>query len=185
MADSSPKTDRERKIDWLIDRAEIEDVLASYARGIDRCDPQVLKAVYHPHGYDEHGIFSGPGYGFADFIIPAMLANYITMQHHFSTTSIDIRGIKASVESYFLCIMLANDRSLEFYGGRCLDQFEKIDGRWAIGHRQVVMDWTEVRRDIELPPIDSMFLKGEWGDKDASYRLLPHLRLGAFLNQRH
>ena len=24
--------------------------------------------------------------------------------------------------------MLANDRSLEFYGGRCLDHFEKIDG---------------------------------------------------------
>ena len=113
MADGTPKSERERKLDWLIDRAEIEDVLASYSRGIDRCDPQVLKSVYHPHGYDEHGIFSGPGYGFADFIIPQMLANYVTMQHHFSTTSIDIRGDEASVESYFLCIMLANDRSLE------------------------------------------------------------------------
>lgn len=185
MTDDQADSERTRKLDWLIDRAEIEDVVASYARGIDRCDPAVLREVYHAGARDEHGIFSGTADEFVAFIIPNTVANYRTMQHHFSTVSIDMMGDQASVESYFLCVMLANDGSLEFYGGRCVDRFAKIDRRWAIAHRQVVMDWSERRGSVDLPAIDPMFAKGGYGADDPSYQLLPQLRLGGFFRRRH
>jgi hypothetical protein len=32
----------------LMDKQEIHDVLMRYCRGIDRCDEELLRSVYHP-----------------------------------------------------------------------------------------------------------------------------------------
>jgi hypothetical protein len=163
----------------LNDRMAIQDLLNTYARGIDRGDIEVLKTVYHPDGQDEHGIFSGRGHDFAGFVTPYIKANYRMMQHHHTTTSINIRGHEADVELYFFCVQQKPDNDLEFSAGRCADKFEKRAGRWGIAHRQVIMDWTWVVPNATPTSIDDKFEKGQYAERDASHRLLPALRESA------
>jgi len=59
----------EQKIQSILDRQEIEQVLAMYCRAIDRMDLELLKSVYHPDGTDDHGSFSGNAHEFAKQII--------------------------------------------------------------------------------------------------------------------
>ncbi|HEY5679016.1 MAG TPA: nuclear transport factor 2 family protein [Pseudomonadales bacterium] len=54
----------------LKDRQAIYDCLMRYCRGIDRLDVGILKTAYHPDGTDDHGIFSGNAWEFAEFIGP-------------------------------------------------------------------------------------------------------------------
>jgi hypothetical protein len=168
------------KVQWLMDRAEIEDVLARYSRGIDRADLEVLKSVYHEGATDEHGIFSGTGAAFAEWVVGLIQENYVSVHHDFTTTSMDIQGAEAEVETYFHCVNKTRDNGLVFCGGRCADRFEKRRGRWGIVHRQVIMDWTQQVDDVTLPEMDRQFLAGKYADQDATYQLLRRLRQGGF-----
>ncbi len=49
----------------LLDRQAIEEVLARYCRGVDRCDVDTLASCSHSDGTDDHGTFVGNGQGFA------------------------------------------------------------------------------------------------------------------------
>ena len=60
----------EQQVQLLMDKWEIEKVLARYCRAIDRTDMELLKSVYHPDGIDNHGVFTGNAMEFAEFIIP-------------------------------------------------------------------------------------------------------------------
>ena len=160
----------------LADRMAIQDLLNAYCRGSDRADLAVMKALYHPGCIDEHGIFTGSGEAFAEMLVPWLRANYRMMQHHHSTTSFDISGDAAGVETYFLCVMETAQGDLEFSSGRAADTLEKRDGRWGFVHRKIIMDWT-----IEAPkptPIKSagQFPTSGYGADDPSYQALPTLR---------
>ena len=46
----------------LIDRQEIRDCMARYARGVDRNDWEAVRDTYHPDAYDDHGDYKGDIY---------------------------------------------------------------------------------------------------------------------------
>jgi hypothetical protein len=56
------------KVEKLIARQEIADVIYRYARGIDRLDFDLVRACYHPDAFDDHGSFAG---SVEDFIAAA------------------------------------------------------------------------------------------------------------------
>lgn len=177
-------TGLERKVQWLMDRMEITDLLNAYARGIDHSDPAIMRQVYHPDSFDEHGIFSGPGDDFIKFTTDANGKRFQIMQHHHTTTSMDIQETDAQVETYFLCVGRTHDGELHFSSGRSADRFERRDGRWGLVHRQVIMDWTMALPDARLGPNDSKFAKGAIGQDDISRVLLPRLVTGGFPPER-
>jgi hypothetical protein len=45
--------------DRTIDRRQIKDALYRWARGVDRKDWEMVRSVFHPDGYDDHGLFKG------------------------------------------------------------------------------------------------------------------------------
>ena len=57
------------KIQELIDRKEIYEVLVRYCQGVDRGDVELLKSVYHEDAQDDHGMFKGKGVDFAEWIV--------------------------------------------------------------------------------------------------------------------
>ncbi len=158
------------------DRLAIQDLLNTYARGIDRADLDVLKGVFHEGSLDEHGMFRGSGDEFADFITPYIRGNYRMMQHHHTTTSIAIDGDEGEAETYFLCIQAKPNDDLEFSAGRVADRFERRAGRWGLVYRQVIMDWTWLVEGPVATSIDDQFVKGLYAGEDASYRVVPRLR---------
>ncbi len=47
------------RLQALLDKQEIEEVVLRYCRGIDRRDFDLVRACYHPDARDHHGSFDG------------------------------------------------------------------------------------------------------------------------------
>jgi hypothetical protein len=142
----SPR-DLEDRLRVLEDQQAIRDVLSRYARGVDRCDLDLLKSAYHRDGYDDHGFFKGNAWEFADFLLATRAADLDFSSHAISNVSIELRGDEADVESYHLAFQRrAGQDEIQLFAGRYLDLFQRRDGAWAIFRRTVVYDWSLMTR---------------------------------------
>ena len=47
------------KLQRLIDKDEIRDLISRYARGVDRADWDLVRDTYHPDATDDHGDYKG------------------------------------------------------------------------------------------------------------------------------
>jgi len=134
------------KLQALWDHQQINKALATYCRGIDRCDKELLKSAYWPDAYEDHGIFKGNAWEFAEFIIP-LLKGMRGSMHSISNTLIDLHGDKASVETYVVAYHLVDQpdgSQLDMVvGGRYLDQFKRRKDEWRIANRLFVLDWNQ------------------------------------------
>jgi hypothetical protein len=54
-------------LERVIDRLAIHDVIARYARGVDRMDWDMVKSTYHPDAVDDHGDYQGGVDGFVEW----------------------------------------------------------------------------------------------------------------------
>jgi hypothetical protein len=129
----------------LVDRAEIEDVLALYCRGVDRCDEATLAAVYHEDATDDHGTFVGPAREFATWAVRGAQQYWHSSHHSVHNVLVEWLGDDvAHVESYVLAFnRRAGDRdAVEVFAGRYVDRFERREGVWRIAHRIA-------RRDVD------------------------------------
>ena len=159
---------REKLLQDLVDRQEIERVVRLYCRAIDRLDIELLKSVYHPDGTDEHGSFNGNAHEFAEHIIPALREAILDGMHTITQTVIDLDGRYATVESYYLAYQRCpggRDKTIAFFGeryarsvqadvdkdhdyfcgGRYIDLFEKRDGQWKILRRKITNEFNVVQ----------------------------------------
>jgi hypothetical protein len=142
---------REKALTRLIIKDEIGTVLARYAQAIDRCDIDLLKSVYWPDGYDDHGPFKGNAVtDFAEPIMPYLRAMHHTM-HCIGNLLVDIRDDDhAFAQSYYMAYHEHADHNVTdpvqtWVGGRYLDHFERRGGEWRIAKRIVMMDWNDKR----------------------------------------
>jgi hypothetical protein len=128
----------------MLARDEIREVLASYARGVDRADGPLLKSCYHADAIEEHGgNYDGNAHAYVDAAIPR-IQRMGTMQHLLGTSHIEFDGDIARVETYiwtFARFEIDGSPVDTFTGGRLVDRFERRDGAWKIAHRRTVFDW--------------------------------------------
>ena len=136
-----PSDDR---LERYLSRSEILEVLARYARGVDRGDADLLKSCYHPDAIEEHaGNYTGNAFAYIDGAVPRIRKMGV-MQHLLSSTHIEFDGDVAWVETYVLTFarFAGSENSTDtFTGGRLIDRFERRDGVWKIAHRRTVFDW--------------------------------------------
>ena len=133
----------ETALQGLVDRAEIGQLIASHARGIDRKDSDLLKSVYFEDATVDYGVFDGPAYEFCDILGQGQGESPVTL-HRPTNTWIKLDGDKARAESYICAYMdnLGDDGHIQsLIGGRYLDSFERRDGGWKIANRTYVLDW--------------------------------------------
>lgn len=165
-------SDSNQALQELLDKQAIHEVLMRYCRGIDRCDEELLRGVYHPDATDNHGLFVGKA---ADFIPWALEALKLDMStsHCIANELIEVRGDVAYSEAYF---MATHRRQLKdgtlsdlHFAGRYVDRLERRHGVWKIADRKVVMDRSRI------DPVARTFDKGEpvlglRSRQDASYQ---------------
>src|SRR5262249_14862364 len=107
MADPATVEQRLAAIDArlqeLEDREAIRHVLYTYARGVDRCDADILKErVYFADATDLHGwTFGGNAHEFVDHVLELLRHNPIN-RHMISNPNIELDGDRAFVESYYI-----------------------------------------------------------------------------------
>jgi len=170
---------REQKLERLLDKEDIRDVLMRYGRGVDRADADILKSCYHADAIEEHGsTYAGPAIPYIDGAVPRIM-KMGTLAHYICNIHIDlVSPDKAYVESYLLTFArFAKDTgSIDtFTGGRIVDRFEKRGGEWKIAHRKIAFDWNFDTPTNEgwcgglFKPDDPKMIMGKKGTGDLSY----------------
>lgn len=126
----------------LRDRLAIQDLLATYSRGIDRLDRELLLSVYHPDAVDDHGVFIGGPEEFVDWAISMHSATHLSHQHCVLNHTCELEGEVAHTETYYMFVgMNRAGKPLGVSGGRYIDRMEKRNGRWGIAARICIRDW--------------------------------------------
>ncbi len=141
------------EIDEVVAKLAITDVLHRYARGLDRMDIPMTLSCWHPGGTDDHApLFSGTAAGFVEWLWPVHAAMTMT-RHVVTNVMIEVNGDKAASECYWTVTLRPRDEEGQLYNqigqGRYIDQFEKIDGVWAIRHRQSIGDRWHYRGPVD------------------------------------
>ena len=169
------------RLEAFADKQECAELVAKLARGIDRCDADLVRSCFHPDATDDHGLFKGTAADFVDWVMP-LLETMERTQHVIGQSLIELAGDKAAGESYFIAhhtINTPDGAVLMIAAGRYLDTFERRGGAWKISHRHAVYDWNSTvpctdgwdRDDPENPSA-----YGVRGADDLSYAMCANLR---------
>ncbi|MGN6498852.1 MAG: nuclear transport factor 2 family protein [Tsuneonella sp.] len=129
------------------DHLAIQQVLNRYARGIDRCDIDVLRGVWWPGAVADYGSGEADALEWSEEVVRA-LAAMLRTQHFLGNMIIEVDGDTARAESYCRAYHEVDGeggRTDIEVGGRYLDRLEKRGGEWRIAHRRYVMDWNSNR----------------------------------------
>lgn len=138
-------TDLTPELRELLDKQQIYDALMRYARGVDRCDEELMRSVYHEDAFDHHGPFQGNGWDFVALFIPSSREDSTFTQHLIGNVLVEVEGDRALSEAYFIASVgrLDGDQEVvDAFGGRYVDKWERRDGRWGVSHREVVHEWS-------------------------------------------
>lgn len=168
----------DEELSLLLDERAIGAVLLRYCRGIDRCDEELLRSVYHPRAYDDHSVYQGDAEGFVEFVLPMLRQAYVATQHTIHNCSIEVDGDHAGAETYCVAYHWRRDESAQMWvdilGCRYIDRFERRDGSgWRIAHRVVVHDWNiSVPSAADMSAMLERATNGRRDENDLSYEVL-------------
>jgi hypothetical protein len=156
----------------LLDEAAMRDVLARYARAIDRMDWDLLRSCYHPGAIDEHGRYDGDVEGFIAWLERELPA-YKGTAHVLGQQRIEFQNPDAAVSEAYGVAYHRNadeteDRTLLV---RYLDRFERRAGEWRIAHRRCVYEWVRIDPVDDRSRLPDVYVAGRRGASDPSYSL--------------
>jgi len=169
----------------LADKDEIRDQIYRYCRAIDRMDYDLIQTVWHPDGTIDFSDGSvDPNYKPGPPPVPCMKhfeftwpwrATLHTHSHQATNIMIEVDGDRAGSETTSITVLQKlKDGKIEqtMIWGRWLDRWSRRNGRWAIDHRQGVMDCAETR-EFALAPINDVTKHSSRRDRqDPSYNYL-------------
>lgn len=131
----------------LVDKDQIRDQIYNYCRGLDRMDKPLALSVWHPGATVEMPGFKGSG---PEWIDSAWRTHERIHSHTHQMTNIliNLDGAKATSETYFISSLhaepTATSATTRLIRGRYLDRWSKRGGRWAMDHRQIIVDFSTV-----------------------------------------
>lgn len=172
------------RVQALLDKQEIHEVLARYCRGLDRGDPELVRSVFLPDAVHNHDGSVQPVTELVEGLERPTRKVLRSVSHTISNELVDLQGDTAYSECYWVgCHRLEYDGAewTWIVGGRYLDRLERRDGVWLIAHRTAVYDWARTDRVGARPAglaIAHSTNTGIWGRgdrEDFSYQFAPGL----------
>lgn len=130
--------------DALVAKRACLDALHRYARGVDRCDLELVRSAYHPDAYDDHGGYQGDVDGFLAWLKATVFDAFACTMHKLGNVLIEVEGERAWGETYAVAHHVAGtgaDATDLVMGVRYLDRFERRGGEWKIADRQMSFEW--------------------------------------------
>src|SRR5262249_11054377 len=140
--------DQSAAIEQLLSKQAIAEVLNRYPRGLDRLDRDILMSLGHPDGTVAFGDTKFDTWAaFVDWLLKAhgdMRAN----NNRMTNMLIDVRGDAAVSETSGTATLMVQKSSDEieerWMPSRYLDRWARRNGRWAITHRQTLIDYRRI-----------------------------------------
>jgi hypothetical protein len=133
------------KLNFVFARLAILDVLSVYARGIDRCDLEILKSAFWPDAVTNYGQDDANAWSWCTAVVEALRGMERT-QHAIGNVLVDLDGDCARAETYCRAyheVKTPGGVREMMVGGRYLDRLECRGGEWRILHRRYVMDFNQ------------------------------------------
>lgn len=160
----------EERLQRLLDRDDIREVLQRYTRGLDRHDDEVIASAFWPDAEISYLTeYSGPTDAFVLWGNSHHEAHYTVHQHHITNVNIDLDGDVAHVSAYVIYMLRTKEGQQNVGSGRYIDRFERRNDEWRIAVREFL---PEMRlavpvgppRTLPVPPGNS-----RWDRQDLSY----------------
>ena len=172
------------KIQEILDKESIRDLVHIYCRAADRHDHELMRTLYHEDAHDDHGsFFKGKAMEFID-LLPEIQKSMGILHHNVTTHNIHLKGNKAEGETYILAFhqVLTDDQQFDvLIGGRYFDEYEKRNGTWKFSSRAVDADWAYVndpsKVNLSHPMIEGANI-GTPNSQDPSYKYLQSFKRG-------
>ena len=136
-------------------KQEILNLLSIRASAADRFDPDLMRACHPPDATDNHGTYQGRMYDFIANLEKRQKEGPLCLSklHVLGNALFEFKGDDIFVETYHVAheTFVEESGPTDFrIGGRYLDTFRQINGRWLIQHRDIVYDWSRI--DASTPP---------------------------------
>lgn len=150
------------QLGMLSDRLAINDLMVSYACGVDRRDWRLVGSCFAPDAYVAGTRMQG---SFAEYFafLQAAMDRFDRTTHFVGNHWASVQGDHASAETYAVALHFWTGASAESHrmaiAVRYLDRLERSD-RWRIVRRTVVADWEYEEPNAmnllwTLPPVQS------------------------------
>ncbi|NML05752.1 nuclear transport factor 2 family protein [Sphingomonas sp. G-3-2-10] len=147
-------TERDARIDALLDRQDISDCLTRFARAMDRFDRDLFLSAFHADAVIAAGPFVGSPADCYDWAVPMHEAGQVATHHNLLNHSAEVDGDTAHSETYYLFVGRNRDESNWIAGGRYIDRFERREGVWRIADRTTVIEWSGLAPTMPIPFAD-------------------------------
>ena len=150
-------SERDARIDALLEKEDIRDCLRRFSRGMDRFDRELYLSAFWDDAEMAAGPYVGDVPGCWDWAKPMHEQWQILTHHSLLNTTIDIDGDTAHVETYYIFVARNHpfpgtyNETLTLAGGRYVDRFEKRGGEWRIALRTNVIEWASDAPPTEIP----------------------------------
>lgn len=132
-------------IEKLLALNEIRELSATYARGLDRLERDLVRSVFHDDATTHYGSFTGGPDAMADMAMTA-LASHGANQHLVGQINVEFDSdTLAHGEVYFIGYHRIFRDGAPFdlmISGRYADEYVKREGVWKMSHRAEIVDWT-------------------------------------------
>ena len=152
---SNLQDNMQNKLQEMIDREDIRQVLMRYCRGLDRLDVELARSCYFDDAVDDHGHFIGHPDDFIEWA-NNVSRQFVSTQHSVLNHWCELDGDDAYAETYFQFIGVAEKAPHMMSSGRYIDHFQRRDGEWRIANRVVIVDCSFDLNDSQyaamLPP---------------------------------
>src|SRR5258707_15190415 len=152
----TPPNEPQAQLRWLVDRAQIGDVLVEYARCADAADWSGMGELFTEDGQAVFAAGSFPGRNFGDAAGAVMAAFFGT--HHLSTNhAIEVDGDRANTRSYLQAIHLTDPDDNPQHpavGGWYDNELVRTPAGWQFTPAQLPSGWAPAVPWPTAPPSD-------------------------------
>ena len=139
----------ERRLQLLLDKQDIYELMCRYCRGVDRMDKELTLSCFWPGAIDVHVGKNGVYHGTVEEFLDAEWESwkvFTASQHHLCNHLCEVDGDQALAETYQFSLYWrapGDDPMLNmFNSNRYIDQFERRDGEWRISRRELYRNFS-------------------------------------------
>jgi hypothetical protein len=170
----------EARLQKLIDKQDIYEMMCRYARGVDRMDKELVLSCFWPEATAVYpssmtSVFKGSFLEFLDSQWEAWKV-YTAQQHHLCNHLCEVDGDRAKAETYQFSFYWAepgNDPDLNLLNSnRYIDRYERRNGEWRVIHRELIRNFCFTIAPKGFGSVDNGWPMLSQSREDPAYRPL-------------
>ena len=141
-------SDVDTRLREVEDQLSINQTITRYCRALDWLDETLLRTCYAPGAVIDYGFYQGEVEGFYPIVMQIQRAT-LHRSHFLSNVAIQLQDDFAEVECYGIATSTLDNKTLNVFGGRYLNRFERAGNEWLIRNSTYVLDYNFT---TDIPP---------------------------------